>query len=180
MDNSIEGVTLYAAFVNDILKNYEEKKDQYQGLFAMAASYDLNDPFRKVPMQLYNDMCAWIEKELGKFNLIRVGRNVGETAFGGMVANGLLKEISSPIQIMEALVTVANTMIQDPKKRGWEIVKSTKDSITMRRTQTFNRQLQLGLLDGLVRKSGVKGVKVDFMKNVETGDAFDEYLITWV
>jgi hypothetical protein len=178
MDNSTEGVTLYAAFISDILRNYEDKKEQYQGLFAMAASYDLSDPFGKVPMQLYNDMCAWIEKELGKFNLIRVGRNVGETAFGSMVANGLLKEVSSPVQIMEALVTVANAMIQDPKKRGWEIVKSTKSSITMRRTQSFNRQLQLGLLDGLVRKSGVKSIKVDFTKSVDIGNEFDEYLIT--
>ncbi len=179
MDNSTENVTLYAAFVTDILKNYEGKKDDYKGLFDMVKSYDLTDPFGKVPIQLYNDMCAWIESELGKFNLIRVGRNVGETAFAGMVANGLLKEISTPLQVMEALVAVAAAMIQDPKGRGWKILNSTKNSITMLRTQTFNRQLQLGLLDGLVKKAGVKGVKVDFSKSVEDGSEFDEYFITW-
>ena len=179
MDNSTENVTLYAAFVTDILKNYEGKKDDYKGLFDMVKDYDLTDPFGKVPIRLYNDMCAWIESELGKFNLIRVGRNVGETAFTGMVANGLLKEVSTPLQVMEALVAVASAMIQDPKLRGWKIVNSTKNSITMLRTQTFNRQLQLGLLDGLVKKSGVKGVKVDFSKSVEDGSEFDEYFITW-
>ena len=180
MDQSTENVTLFAVFVNDILKNYEAKKEDYQGLFDLTKGYDLKDPFGKVPIQLYNDLCAWIEKELGKFNLIKVGRNVGETAYGGMVANGLLKEKSTPLQIMEALVVVANEMIQDPKKRGWKVLNSTKNAITMQRTQTFNRQLQLGLLDGLVRKSGATGVKVDFSKSIDTGAEFDEYLITWL
>ncbi len=131
-------------------------------------------------MQLYNDMCAWIENELGKFNLIVVGRKVGETAYQGMIDNGLIKKGATPFQIMEGLVKVANEMIQDPEKRGWEIVKCEKNNVTMRRTQTFNRNLQLGLLDGMVRKSGVVGVKVDYSKSIETGAVYDEYLITWI
>jgi hypothetical protein len=180
MNLSTENVTLYAVFVCDILKHYEDKKEEYHPLFDMADRADLSQPFNKVPIQLYNDMCSWIEKELGKFNLIVVGRKIGETVYQGLTDNGLIKTSATPLQVMEGLIKVANEMIQDPEKRGWEVVKYEKNSITMRRTQTFNRNLQLGLLDGLIRKSGVGGVKVDYSKSIESGAEYDEYLITWV
>jgi hypothetical protein len=180
MNLSTKNVTLYAVFVCDILKHYEDKKEQYRPLFDMAGNADLSEPFNKVPIQLYNDMCAWIENELGKFNLIVVGRKIGETAYQGMIDNGLIKKSATPFEIMEGLVKVANEMIQDPEKRGWEVVKCEKSSVTMRKTQTFNRNLQLGLLDGLIRKSGVGGVKVDYSKSIEAGATYDEYLITWI
>jgi hypothetical protein len=180
MDHSTEGVTLIAAFVSDILGNYQQKKQEYKGLFAISQEYDLTNPMGKVPMQVYNDSCTWIEKELGKFNLIRVGRTVGETAFASMKGNGLVSDKSTPLQAMQALAKVAQMLIYDPKKRGWEIVSSEKNAIVMRRTQTFNRQLQLGLLDAIVRKTGAGNVRVDFSKSIEAGDEFDEYLISWL
>jgi len=180
MDQSTENVTLFAAFVNDILENYQDKKDEYKELFDLAKGYDLSNPVNKVPMKVYNDMCTWLENKLGKFNLVRVGRNVGETAYENMKATKVIPEKATPQDIMQGLVLVASTAIQDPKKRGWEIVASTPKSITMRRTQTFNSKLQLGLLDGLIRKSGVGGVKVEYIKEVEKGEPFDEYLISWL
>ena len=180
MNLSTENVTIYGVFICDILKHYDDKKEQYHPLFDMARSADLSQPFNKVPMQLYNDMCTWIENELGKFNLIVVGRKIAETAYQGMIDHALITKGANPFQIMEGVVKVANEMIQDPEKRGWEIVKCEKNSIIMRRTQTFNRNLQWGLLDGLIRKSGVGGVKVDYAKSIETGAAYDEYLITWI
>jgi hypothetical protein len=146
----------------------------------MADTVDLSEPFNKVPIQVYNDMCAWIEMELGKFNLVRVGRKIGETVYQGMIDNGLIKSGATPLQVMESLVIVANEVIQDPEKRGWEIVKHAKNNIIMRRTQTFNRNLQFGLLDGMIRKSGVGGVNVDYVNSIESGAPYDEYLITWV
>ena len=180
MNLSTENVTLYAVFINDILKHYESKKEEYKPLFAIANHVDLSQPFNKVPIQVYNEMCGWIENELGKFNLIIVGRKIGETVYQGMIDNGFIQKGASPLQVMESLAIVARQMIQDPEKRGWEILRHGKSSITMRRTQTFNRNLQLGLLDGMIRKSGAGGVKVDFSRSIENGDEFDEYLITWV
>ncbi|HAS41871.1 MAG TPA: hypothetical protein DCS93_15430 [Microscillaceae bacterium] len=179
MDNSTENVTLFAVFINDILRNYEEKKEDYEELFAMTEGHDLSDPFNKVPIQLYNDLCAWIEDNLGKFNLIRVGRNVGETVYDSLIQNNLLSESSTPLDTMEALKGAAETMVQDDKMRGWEILEHTDNSIMMRRTQTFNSQLQIGLLDGLVRKTKKSGVKVEYSKKIEDGADFDEYIITW-
>ena len=129
MDNSTENVTLFAVFINDILKNYEEKKEDYEELFEMVKDYDLSDPFNKVPMQLYNDLCQWIEDNLGKFNLIRVGRNVGETVYDALTQNKLLGENPTPLETMQALKGAAETMVQDDKKRGWDILEDTDNSI---------------------------------------------------
>jgi len=61
-----------------------------------------------------------------------------------------------------------------------KIVSHTDKSILMRKTQTFNTTLQIGLLDGLIRKSGVFGVQVILQKEVKLGAEFDEYMISWM
>jgi hypothetical protein len=179
MDNSTEKVTLYAAFVNDVLNVYKDKPDFYGPLSRMAAGQDLSNPFNKVPMQTYNEMCNWIEKNIGRVNTKKVGREIGKTAFEGMKQHKLIGDKPAPLQVMEALVAVAGQMIQDPKRRGWEIISSTSNSIVMRRTQTFNSSLQFGLLETLISKSNVFSPTVDLLKSVEKGDEYDEYLITW-
>jgi hypothetical protein len=179
MDISTENVTLYAAFVNDVLNVYKEKPDFYGPLSRMAAGQDLTNPFNKVSMQTYNDMCNWIEQNIGKVNTKKVGREIGKTAFDAMKQHKLIGEKPTPKQVMDALVTVAAQMIQDPKKRGWEIVSSSTNSLVMRRTQTFNSSLQFGLLETLISKTAVLFPAVDLQKSVEKGDEYDEYLITW-
>lgn len=54
---------------------------------------------------------------------------------------------------MEALRLSATQTIQDPKCREWEIL-----------IDELKKNVMLGLLDGLVRKSKVAGVKIDFYK----------------
>jgi hypothetical protein len=52
------------------LNLYRDKKEQFaQPLFEMTRPYDLSDPFNKVPLDLYNQMCDWLEQELGPANL---------------------------------------------------------------------------------------------------------------
>jgi len=179
MDNSTDNVTLYAMFINDILENYKDNKSEYAELFKMIEGYDLSDPYNKVPIKLYNDLCAWLEANLGKFSLIKIGRQIGETIYTNLVTNKILNENATPIEIMQSLKKIANEMVQDPKGRGWVITKNEEKKLIMKRAQTFNSKLQLGLLDGLIRKSGVFLVKVDYVKSVERGDEFDEYLISW-
>lgn len=178
MNTSTEGVTLNAVFISDILRNYDEA--EYKELYAIAKGYDLSKPDNLIPMQVYNDLSGWIEKALGKFNLIRVGRNIGETVYQAFMQFNMINDKSTPSDIMKALQIAASTMIQDPEGRGWEILTDEPKKIVMRRTQSFNNQLQLGLLDGLVRKSKASGVKVEFCKEIDLGDEFDEYEITWL
>ncbi|MEL6538888.1 MAG: hypothetical protein AAFQ98_25960 [Bacteroidota bacterium] len=181
MDHSTEGVTLLAVFISDVLKNYQPNREDYEELFAKVKGMDLSDPNRMVPMQIYNDLCQWIEDNLGKFNLIQVGRNVGETAFAAMVAEGLINEdTATPIEVLQGIQAASKTMIHDPKGRGWEILDKGDHYIIMRRTQTFNSKLQLGLLSGLVRKTNVSGVNVDYERRLEDGADFDDYRISWM
>jgi len=179
MDNSTEGVTLIAAFVADVIKQYEGKPDEVK-LKEMAKSLDLSQPMKQVPMKVYNDMCDWIENKIGPSNARILGRKIGETAYQSMVSQNMVNDKTTPAEMMKALKMVASTLIQDPKKRGWEIIKEEPKEIIMRRTQTFNGTLQLGLLDTLIRKTKVAYPKVEMVKEVALGDEFDEYKITWI
>jgi hypothetical protein len=180
MDKSTENVTLFAGVIDDVLKNYQDKKQEYKELFDLANGYDFTKPTNKIPIQVYIQMCDWIEKKLGKFNLIRIGRNIGASTYDTMLKNNMIVGKCSPLDVMKALIITAQMGVQDPKKRGWEIVSSTEKSIIMRKTQNFNSVLQIGLLDGLIRKSGVLGVVVAFSQELSRGAEFDEYLITWL
>lgn len=181
MDNSTENVTLVAAFVCDVLSIYKERSpDNYQALKSMTDGYDLSNPMNMIPMEVYNKMCNWIESQVGQANAKIVGRQIGRTAFDAMKSFGLISEKSSPLEAMKALSTVATTMIKDPKGRGWVVVESGAKHVIMRRTQTFNSTLQFGLLDEIVRKTGVLSPKVEYSKSVSQGDEFDEYKITWL
>ncbi len=180
MDKSTENVTLYAGVINDVLKNYKDKQVEYKELFDIANGYDFTKPSNKIPIDIYIKMCSWIEQRLGRFNLIRIGRNIGESTYETMMTNKILVGKCAPLEVMKALIVTAQLGVQDPKKRGWEIVSYTEKSIVMRRTQNFNSVLQIGLLDGLIRKSGALCVKVEFKQEVIKGADFDEYLITWL
>ncbi|MCB8963821.1 MAG: hypothetical protein H6536_02105 [Bacteroidales bacterium] len=180
MDISTENVTLHAWAIADILKNYQDKKQDYRELFDMAAGIDLSKPYGKVPLAVYVEMCNWIDQKLGRFNLIKIGRSIGESTYQLMVDENMIPEECTPLDLMKALVITAQKGVQDPKKRGWEVVAYSEKSITMRKTQVFNAQIQLGLLDALVRKSKVFGVQVVLSKEQGADSEFDEYVITWL
>ena len=180
MDKSTENVTLFAGVIDDVLKNYVDKQQEYKELFDIAKDYDISKPTNKIPIDVYIKMCDWIEQKLGKFNLIRIGRNIGESTYEMMLTNKMIIGKCAPLEVMKALILTAHKGVQDPKKRGWEIVSHSEKSIVMRKTQNFNSVLQIGLLDGLVRKSNVHGVKVEFKQELSKGGEFDDYLITWL
>lgn len=133
-----------------------------------------------VPIETYNKMCDWIEESIGQANARLVGRRIGRTAYEAMKAHKMVHEKSTPLETMVALQTVATTLIKDPKKRGWEIIESSPKHLLMRRTQTFNGTLQFGLLDEIIRKTGVLSPKVEYVKSVRAGDEFDVYKISWL
>ncbi len=178
MNNSTTNVTLFALFINDVLNYYKDNSLLRPKLEEMVKGHDLSDPFNQVPIDVYNDMCDWVEEKVGKFNVIKLGTDIGETVWSALVGNKAISEDASPIEIIRGLKDAADNMIQDPEGRGWVILEDSDNSIKMKRTQTFNSKLQLGLLKGLVSKSpGTKGVKVDYLESVENGDEFDIYEI---
>ncbi|MDH5367269.1 MAG: hypothetical protein OEW67_09800 [Cyclobacteriaceae bacterium] len=179
MDNSTEDVTLITAFINDVIELYDSRNSFQSKLKEIASGYDLSDPMNHVPIQVYNDMCAKIENEIGLINTKRLGRKIGERAYKTMLKMELITENCEPIEMMEALKEVASVVIIDPKKRGWEITDKGENYIIMRRTQTFNRSLQFGILDELIRKTFVYNPVITYYKSIEKGDEYDEYKISW-
>ena len=180
MDNSTDKVTLAAAFLSDILQIYKAKpREDYEHLLKMTEGLNLSSPMNMVPIETYNNMCDWIEQSVGQANARLVGKRIGRTAYEAMKSYKMVHEKSTPLEAMTALQTIANTMIKDPKKRGWEILESTPKYLLMKRTQTFNSTLQFGLLDEIIRKTGVLSPKVEYIKSVRKGDEFDVYKISW-
>ncbi|TAH21668.1 MAG: hypothetical protein EAZ08_02905 [Cytophagales bacterium] len=180
MNNSTEGVTLLAAFINDVISEVSKLNIDMKDLLAYTEGYDVKNIYNHVPITIYNDMCAWVEDKLGEETLKNIGRNIGETVYSGLLSNGIIQEDTTPLALMEGLVIAASAMINDPQDRGWEIINSDSNSLEMRRTQTFNSKLQLGLLRGLMEKCPkVKTVSVSYTKEIAKGDKFDQYLVRW-
>lgn len=180
MNHSTEGVTLWAAFVQDILKELEHLDISSEKVAHFYSGHNIDSPYNLVPMQVYNNMCQWVEEELGEEAIIQIGKNVGETAHGGLVENGIISDNAFPLEVMEGLTVAASSMIQDPADRGWEIENSGDGFIDMKRTQTFNSKLQFGLLTGLMEKcQGIEGIEVSYVTEVAKGDEFDVYRVTF-
>jgi len=178
MDTSTENVTLQAVFVSDILSFYPAS--DFPQLHAIVADIDLSAPTNQVPMAKYNAVCDWIADNIGKASIKRAGRKIGETVHGQLKQSGQLTESSTPIDAMKALKAIAEVVIKDPKQRGWELMDVGDKHLTMRRTQTFHRELQLGLLEGLAYKSKAVAPRVSFSNEITNGAEFDEYRITWM
>jgi len=57
MDSSTENVTVPAAVIHDVLKNYQDKKQEYKDLFDIANGFDYSNPSAKIPILIYINMC---------------------------------------------------------------------------------------------------------------------------
>lgn len=179
MNNSTDGVTLDAGFVTDLLALYEGNTIARE-LVAMAAAVDRRDPSARVPMALYNDMCAWIERKLGPANLRRAGETMGARVYDKVLADGRLSADPTPVELLRELARTARLLIHDPLGRGWELLEEGPDRAVMRRTQTFHPVLQEGLLKALVARSGRTFPKVRYLRSVQTGAEYDDYEVTWM
>ena len=181
MNTSTEGVTLYYGFILDLLKCYEKNREGFaKGLFEMAPSLDSDDPTQPVPMQLYDDMCQWIEVNIGKASVSTAGRAIGSRAYDYMIQTKAISESPTPLEILKGLKKAASVMIQDPMGREWEIMEANEGSITIRRTQTFNCILQEGLLKSLIMRAEVMVPQAEHVACVREGAEFCDYKVTWM
>ena len=181
MNESEQGVTIVAGFVNDVLNFYEPYKQQFaKPIFDMTEHIDFTDPGNLVPMKLYNDICTWVEKNIGAASIAQLGKAIGERAYDHIEQSGGLGENVSPLEILTELKRAASALIQDPLDRGWEIVEHGDSHIVMRRTQTFNCILQESLLKSFVARTGVKGVQVTHERCTRKNDEYCDYRIQWL
>lgn len=178
MDNSTQGVTLNSGFVFDVLREYEDSRKMLGPLFAMAKGLDPSTPEVVCPMDTYNAVCTWIETNIGESSIRSAGRAIAERVYANVTDNN--KNPKTPLEIMQALQWAASTMIQDPKKRGWEIRDTTETRIVMRRTQTFNCILQEGMLVRFLELTRVVMPSVKHERCTRRGDEYCDYVLTWM
>lgn len=179
MDSSTDGVTLLAGFIQDILGEYQHMRKVCAPAFELARGADKAKADEWVPIDWYNDVCRWIEQNIGAMSIRQAGIAIGGRVFEQLRTHGKL-ENPTPLSILEGLKWAASVMIRDPKGRGWEIIDHNDFSVTMRRTQTFNCPMQEGLLVALVEGTGVEGVDVDHIKCTSRGDEFCDYKLSWL
>jgi len=181
MDESTSDVTLLTGFIFDVLDEYKGMKKVCAPAFDMARDLDPRRQDAWCAMTLYNDICTWIEQNIGAASIRKAGIEIGNRVFDTVVkVNKMTQAEATPLAMMQALKWAASTMIRDPKGRGWEIVSSADGRIVMRRTQTFNCTMQEGLLLSLVERTKVDAADVAHDKCTKQGDEFCEYTLTWL
>jgi hypothetical protein len=167
--------------VQDLLNFYLPYKEQFaKPIFEMTAHIDFTEPGSLVPMKLYNEVCSWVEKNIGTASIAQLGTAIGERAYDHMKQSGGLGEKATPLEILAELKRTASILIQDPLNRGWEFIEKSDTHAVMRRTQTFNCILQETLLKSLVTRSGVKGVRVVHERCTRNHDEYCDYRIEWL
>ena len=180
MDSSEDGVTLLSGFIFDVLSEYESMRHgKCAPVFKLVEGLNPEKPDEWVPMSTYNGVCNWIEENIGVASIQDAGRAIGSRAFDRMVQDGVVKLEPSPQEILEGLKYAADVMIRDPKKRGWELRDIGAERITMRRTQTFNCQLQDGLLFSLLDRTKVLHARVQHAACTREGAEYCDYVCTW-
>ena len=138
MKELIEEIFIDAWAINDII-TVIRIKSRLPDLFQIVSGYDLSKPTNKIPFKVYVELCSWIEKKLGQFNLIKIGRRIGESTYSLMLETNMVNTESKPLDVMKALVLLAQKGVKDPKRRGWEIVSHTDKSIQMRKPNYLTR-----------------------------------------
>lgn len=179
MDNSTDGVTLLTGFVFDVLAEYESMRKLCKPAFDMAAHLTPGAANDWCDIVVYNDICDWIEKNVGPASIRNTGRAIGKRAYDEIVRQGKLQS-PTPLAMMESLKWAADNMIKDPKGRGWTLLPGADDRVQMRRTQTFNCLLQEGLLLSLVERTGALMPSVAHYNCTRRGDEFCEYRVSWL
>ncbi|HEY6878170.1 MAG TPA: hypothetical protein VI299_09125 [Polyangiales bacterium] len=168
-----------SGFIFDVLAEYERVRSLCKPAFDMAENLDPTRPDVFTEMQRYNDVCSWIEENVGSASVRSAGRAIGQRIYDTIVKTAKLQK-PTPLVVMEALQWATSTMIRDPKGRGWEIAEQSANSLLMRRTQTFNCVLQEGLLMSLLERTGVLMPAVAHASCTRQGAPYCVYRLTWL
>jgi len=180
MDDSTDGVTLYASFVFAVVDPFRDVQRHCAPLFEMVRGIDPGEPKRLVPMAVYNDVCAWIEQNLGVASVRAAGSAIGRGAFQRLRREGEIGAEATPAEALAALARAVLTTVQDPKRRGWDILEANDGYVVIRRTQSFNCVMQEGVLLSLVEGTGVTMPRVEHLRCTRRGEEFCEYEVRWL
>ena len=180
MDHSTDNVTVMGEFFLPILEIYKGRVTILDSIQEIIKDLDLSDPKKMHPMQKYNEVLDWIDDNLGRANAVITGKTIGNPIFDYLTGGGMIKQDANPSEIMRALDSLARIVISDPKDRGWEFLADEPTRLVMRKTQTFNANIQCGVLEGLLsRCKSVRNPQVRLIAEVKNGAEFDDYELSW-
>lgn len=180
MDESTDGVTLHSVFILKVVEPFRGMERLCAPLFEMVAPVEAADPRAPAPIQLYNDVCAWIEQHLGVASLRAAGQSIGKNAFERMRRERELAPEATPEEALTALARAVLSTIHDPKQRGWDVLEAVEGRIRLRRTQTFNCVMQEGVILAMVEATGVTLPRVEHRRCTRKGEEFCEYEVRWL
>ncbi len=180
MDESTEGVTLWSSFVLTVVEQCRGMERVCAPLFERVKHLDPADPKAPVPIALYNEVCDWIEQNLGAASARGAGTAIGRGAVARMRKTRDLGPDATPVEALHALARTVQVTIQDPKRRGWEILDAVEGNARVRRTQTFNCTVQEGVLLAVVESAGALLPRVEQARCTRRGDPFCEYALRWL
>lgn len=178
MNESTDGVTLYAGFVLDIVGLYDGLGSVADPVREMALGLDPRRPRDVIPIALYNRACEWVESTFGEAGARDAGKRIGERSYKAILER-TGKAALKPNEVLRELQRSARISIQDTSGRGWEILADGPRRVVLRRTQTFHCLVQEGLLLSLVDRSGAERAKVAQINCTRNGDEFCDYAVSW-
>ncbi len=173
-------VTLNASLVFALLDQYEHLQGAVRPIFELAQQLDRQRPDAPAPIKVYNDICAWLEKQYGPASLREAGRALGAGMHALLLQDGALGLRPTPNALFEALRRKVAVLVQDPSRRGWEILESGEQRVRLRLTQSLNCMLQDGLLYALLEQSGAMLPRVNHVRCTRQGAPFCEYEALWL
>jgi hypothetical protein len=180
MDESTDGVTLHAGFILKVVEPFRGMERLCGPLFEMVAHIAPAAPQAAAPMKLYNDVCAWIEQHLGAASVRAAGQAIGKDAFSRLRSEGAITVETGPAEALLALSRAVRVTIQDPRRRGWDILEQTEGRVIVRRTQTFNCVMQEGVLLTLVEGTRAVMPRVEQLRCTRRGDPYCDYDVRWL
>lgn len=180
MDESTDGVTLLASSVLAVVDPFRDMQRHCAALFELVRDIDPSEPDQRVPIATYNEACDWIEQNLGVASLRSSGAALGRRSFQRLRREGAIAADATPAEALAAFARSVRARIQDPKKRGWEILESNDGCVLIRRTQTFNCVLQEGVLLAIAEGTNVTMPRVEHLRCTRRGEPFCEYEVRWL
>lgn len=172
--------TCSAVILQKLFNQYKDQSEYIANeLKKRINGYDISDPSNRIPLKAFNDIISWIEKELGPANLKIIGKMLGDIAYENLKRKNKLKENLSPEQIINQLLFVMEEIVDDPLKCNWRIVEVQNGFARVKKTQTLNSILQIGIIDAFIRRAGVALPSIRLIRDFEQGPLHDEYEIAW-
>ena len=180
MDESTEGVMLYARFVLAVREACRGMERVCAPVFEMTKHLDEKEPLRRVPIALGNDVCQWLEGNLGSAHVRDVGRAIGRSVYRELQKEAVLGPNATPLKVIEQLTRAAAIVVFDPKGRSFDVLEAVEGRVVVRRGQALNCMLQEGLLAELIAGTGALNPRAHQVTCTRRDSPHCDYELLWL